>query len=1208
MAQKRTNHTTAPRTQLQHNYVQNPITALAFYHAGPGRVFLLAGEDTWLKVYDVAGTRLLGQLKIFSSQPIHGLHVSSAEEPSAGGGRGARLLVWGAHSVAVLPEAVLRSLVDGNGNGTTPTAKPRELRAPDWIYDAILFPSPSDEIQGVLVTAHNEIVPILRGGPADGDSLVFGPLTSPSRPILYSANLCLLSPDTVLVAGGTVFGEIIVWMYYLDSTRPTQWEVLFVFTGHEGSIFGVSISPELELAPGVKVRLLASCSDDRTIRVWDVTDRSLAIADGGAPVDASYAEARETGFGGNSEVRLENRNDASRCLAVAMGHVSRIWHVKFTGRGNHHTPRARPVEIYSFGEDCYRQKWELSLDLGRLQNPLDCHQDSAGASVGALKSCGSISCHSGKNIWSCAVLGSEDGHPIIATGGADGRIAISGDAAQRNSDDAEAPRQEEYSDVDMDISLDQVLRSIGDTANNQSAVAAGPDTRPRKGLKDAFFLRYSFLSEQTVLATSSSGRLLLGTVGDSILWRDVALPDTAVADLKSYNIVKSPVQRTAVLGSASGQLYLFQDSRQGVRAITKVPGKISDIICVRDPAQDDEGPPRTWTAIVTAMSVGFATMLTFDTATGDLADDQPQIQLPPGLIVTAAAFCGGSLVLGSRVGHISIYRVSTANCFTPVVSRKDCKAKDAITCIVPLPGSPDCFLTGCRDGRYRIYTIGGPSSGPEPTTLHLQHEIAPPLGMIEGAWFTKPDNGDDIELILHGFRGNNFVIWNETSRQELATVECGGAHRPFDYVSPAADPGQIRLIFTKAAQLRFYSQRRPVLKTLKEGGHGREMRAVAACGTYIATAAEDTTVRIWQHRDSPADRPIARGFKCLAILEKHSAGIQCLRWLGTDYLLSSAGGEELYIWRVTRLASDYAALAVVCEAAYPDRTADGDLRILDFDVAPWAAADDDGDPGVMVISLVLSNSTFKTYLYSPPSQQPRGFQLLAAGHYTGACLTQIRHLRVSADEVHVLTASTDGHLVVWTAAVDAESESGHSYGNFSIAAVTKLHQSTVKCLDLFPYPGAENDDTPCRWMVVTGGDDSALGFLDLAFTPAESGSGSGGVFSVVNKARVRDAHAAAVTGVRFVIDGSSSGDSDRESGDALLDIATVSNDQRVKLWRVETRGGLKPPKVSLLSNQYSSVADPGDLEVIARGRLMVGGVGAEVWDVSRRDGVLVKGE
>ena len=38
-------------------------------------MLLLAGEDTWLKVYDVETCRLLGQLRVFSSQPIHGIHI-----------------------------------------------------------------------------------------------------------------------------------------------------------------------------------------------------------------------------------------------------------------------------------------------------------------------------------------------------------------------------------------------------------------------------------------------------------------------------------------------------------------------------------------------------------------------------------------------------------------------------------------------------------------------------------------------------------------------------------------------------------------------------------------------------------------------------------------------------------------------------------------------------------------------------------------------------------------------------------------------------------------------------------------------------------------------------------------------------------------------------------------------------------------------------
>jgi len=460
--------------------------------------------------------------------------------------------------------------------------------------------------------------------------------------------------------------------------------------------------------------------------------------------------------------------------------------------------------------------------------------------------------------------------------------------------------------------------------------------------------------------------------------------------------------------------------------------------------------------------------------------------------------------------------------------------------------------------------------------------------MIEGAWFTKPTTPNPtIELVLYGFRGNNFIVWSETSRQELASVECGGAHRPFDYISPSSDSGQMKLVFTKAAQMHFYSQRRPLLHALKEGGHGRELRAVASSDThkYLATAAEDTTIRIWQYKgpsgtiSPPLTNSSSNAFKCLAIIEKHSAGIQCLKWHGDEYLLSSAGNEEFFIWRVTRLESDYESLAVVCEAVYTDRSADGDLRIMDFDVQSL------GGEGDLLISLALSNSTIKSYLYS----KEKGFRLLATGRYTGACLTQVRHVRVVAGgEIQLLTGSTDGYMGIWSAAVGVEGKA-----EYALSSVVRLHQSAVKSLDITPtvVDDQKSGNTTDGWLVATGGDDNALGFMTLVWSPVSSSSAPAGGIKVVNRSRLQGAHAAAITGLSIIQP--TQPDSDSKS----VILATVSNDQRVKLWRADTKEGTTRVQVSLLDNQYSSVADPGVVEVIASGKLMVGGVGMEVWDL-----------
>ena len=92
---------------------------------------------------------------------------------------------------------------------------------------------------------------------------------------------------------------------------------------------------------------------------------------------------------------------------------------------------------------------------------------------------------------------------------------------------------------------------------------------------------------------------------------------------------------------------------------------------------------------------------------------------------------------------------------------------------------------------------------------------------------------------------------------------------------------------------------------------------------------------------------------------------------------------------------------------------------------------------------------------------------------------------------------------------------------------------------------------------------------------------------VQSKAIVRSAHAAAVTGIailRLLEDGR----------DAL--VVTASTDQRVKTWRL-VGWQSQDLRIVLLDDRYSAVADSGDLEVLDRDRVLVVGVGMEVWRV-----------
>ncbi|TLD03561.1 uncharacterized protein PgNI_11716 [Pyricularia grisea] len=1240
-------------------FVSCPITALAFFevddpcnekddgsggHAGEAdacRTYLLAGEDTQLKIYDVASGSLCGELQVFSASVIHGIFVG------IGASRGS-ILVWGGCSVAVLSRVVLEDLLSGRGwDRAAPVIT--EATAPDWIYDGALAPVLSlgrGDVDGVLITAHNEVVELRIGSRDAHPTVEFGRVASPSRPILYSANVRWLAGDLLLVAGGTVFGEIIVWNWH---PVGGDCEVLFVLEGHEGSIFGVHISDELVTPSGDVVRLLASCSDDRTVRIWDVTERNLDPSSSGVKSQNGklVEEGRETGFGGKQQVddgpqagSVENLASAPtacsrRALAVAMGHISRIWHVKFSTQGFLPFPdkdAAPRMTVYSFGEDATTQEWLLDLQ---------------GESSGTLSHVKTTPCHSGKHIWATALLASTKpgGRPLIATGGSDGKISLIGDVGSRKLvTDGDIPRR---SDLDtghgeLDTGLDHTAVSylfadIGLPADDAVVPAQVAASGGKGGRGAETFKTFAFASQDELLVTSTLGNLFLGKVlaaGD-VFWSKVAITDAERSDLQNYNIVRGggdSGHRISFIGSATGAVYMF--TAAPIPRLLKVADlgrKISDIFPLSggagSPASlisplDSDGSNKV---VVTLLGHDEAYLLSI--ADTDLTKEPTSttktitVPLSSGCVVTAANICNDTLVLGTRDGNLVFYgHDRVEGDFTEghptfyELLQATTTSKDAITSIVPLPGvqgGPPCpyVLATCRDGKYMIYEITTPPNADGPRKedglqIELIHESCPPFGpIIAEAWFKKAADSGDVELILCGFRSRYFVVWNETRQHEIATVDCGGAHRTFAYTRTAVDGKDdwVRFAYIKAQRTHIHTQQRAGHAALRNGMHGREARAASWCGDLLATAAEDTTVRIWNYPQRLGHKNTRRKeMRCVACLNVHTAGLQSLQWCGPGYLVSSAGNEELFVWRVSRLddRSAYAGgLAVVREAVYPDRTPDGDLRIVDVAVR---AAGDHTTGGTFFISIVLSNSVLRSYLYS----KERGFEILAQGRYTGVCLTQIRHLEVgSGCRLCVLTASTDGAVVVWECAAprDVDDPKATVPGEYIIKGVYNLHQSSIKGLDISPiHPGGNQKGGD--WVVLTVGDDNALGVLHLGPVPggAEDGSSSPSLRSC--RVIVRSAHAAGITGIRVI--------GSRDEGRVLF-AATVSNDQRMKIWRVQLGDSVKTDgedatavRVQLLQDKYSAVADAGDLDILEGenpdmgGKLVVAGVGVEVWNVS----------
>lgn len=921
---------------MQHELHRVPVTAVAFFGD-----FLLAGEGHYLHIYRPDST-LEQKVRVFGSQAIHGIVLS--DRPRA---RNVALL-WGGS----LLRSCLLSVDEQNGCLEILLSEIHHVH--DWILDATLAPL---MCSAALVTAHNELWILESEGPSAGNETLLASslrrVVSGSNCILYSAHVMWLGDSECLVASGNVFGDIVVWSatLYRDNSSGICGNVQScrTFHAHEGSVFGVQLSFHLAIPDLPYTRVLASCSDDRTIKLWDVSDLQT--------IEGELSPMRmQTGFSMSSGT-VDN---TPSLLASAMGHVSRIWHVRFleiTTDPEFEDPLESLIKLVSFGEDASSITWTLH----RQTHPLP-HQ------AYRLQQIRAQTAHAGKSIWSVAV----DKSGRVGTGGADGAIAT------------QVPNC-----VDSPVVEIQVPQ--------QGSVTS------RDNLKS-----YGFVTRNVLIATTNRGRVLSVDLSDEHGRPVVTEISQPLPGLQGYSVVAT-VAGAAFTAGTDGSIHAYNAKTGSLETVKWGYGKTAGLFAC-------EYATCGVALLITGVVCSTARLVVLEDVNNvPAASLEGQLHVPQsseGFVVTAFAYFSSErsdiAVIGSRNGSLAFYSTldpPSSGFGKCLLIRPRVHGKEAITTIrlesdEQKSENSAWILTTGRDGNFAVHhAIFGSS-----VQLDLIHQLSLPLGPnVEG--LELPISGG---LLVWGFKRTHFVAYDAVAQREIMSVECGGSHRQWSYTSSAAGG---RLVWTKASQVLHTSQQALSYQSLNAGGHGREIKAVAVSPEdsfpqLIATGAEDTDIKLFKIG--------ATGFECLHTLRKHNTGIQHLQWSRDGLLLFSSGGfEEFFVWRIT-VNVPRLGIGVVCESTHP-RSGQSDLRIMGFDIdeasLPHDVRDSDVAPSPpsssFVVTIIYSDSTLRRWHYD---RNTTNWTLHASSTYLTSCITHI--LSVPAQQ-QLITASTDGHIALW---------------------------------------------------------------------------------------------------------------------------------------------------------------------------------------------------
>ena len=356
-----------------------PVTAVAFFPSAESaepQDCLIAGSGSTLLIYQVRHGKLLEKHAALPGATVHGIRFCTSwcartrrHTEGRRSGSGQQVVVFGQKRCAIFE----RSRTASSEGPVLVQSEVVFSEFTDLILDCKIIGQEDGKKELAVGFSHNFVEIWSLDGAAGGGPTCTSRVKCQDHSILYSLTFFGSSRSTLVLAAGTVFNQILLW----DPTSSSSdaGTVRQRLVGHNGVIFHIDWDQD-----GTSI---ASVSDDRTIRLWQIKHELITKADNTSAEALKQAILHPSSF---------------QEAWASFGHGARVWQCQFFKCVN---PQLAPLQgkgIITSAEDASCMIWDRS---GKSRTKLNGH---------ALK-----------NVW-CSTI-SNDGL-LAATGGSDGSIKL----------------------------------------------------------------------------------------------------------------------------------------------------------------------------------------------------------------------------------------------------------------------------------------------------------------------------------------------------------------------------------------------------------------------------------------------------------------------------------------------------------------------------------------------------------------------------------------------------------------------------------------------------------------------------------------------------------------------------------------------------------------------------------------------------------------